>query len=296
MVKNRKRYLSNLFRDKMKFLIIQENGRHSKNRDFRECFSLQRALIKHGHGCDVWGLGHQNYCSKINFSDYNVIIDLENYDTAGWVPDLSSVNAYKIIWAIDAHVRGMEYYTSKFKKNKCNLILQATRDYLNENSIWFPNCFDDTLIYPKDVVKRADVGFCGNVCNRGIFLDFLRKNFNFISDIFVIGGDMVNAINSYSIHFNKNIANDINYRNFETIGCRVPLITNYHKQYDELGFKNKENCCFYKNLNDLASVVKTLLNNEELKNKIADNGYDLSKKHSYFIRAGQLIDFVEKKI
>ena len=30
----------------MKILIIQENGRHIENREFRECFNLHRALIR----------------------------------------------------------------------------------------------------------------------------------------------------------------------------------------------------------------------------------------------------------
>ena len=34
---------------------------------------------------------------------------------------------------------------------------------------------------------------------------------------------MVDAINSYYIHFNRNIGDDINYRTFETTGCKTLL-------------------------------------------------------------------------
>jgi hypothetical protein len=50
----------------MKILIIQENGRHDENREFRECFNLQRSLISIGHDCVVWGLGHENFKTPVN--------------------------------------------------------------------------------------------------------------------------------------------------------------------------------------------------------------------------------------
>lgn len=280
----------------MKILIIQENGRHEKNRKFRECFSLQRALIANGQECDVWGLGHANYNSKIKFNDYDAIINLENYDDIGWVPNLKDCKAYKAIWCIDAHCRGLMPYLKTYNEGRYNIILQATKDYLNEFSVWFPNCYDDTLLQPRDIPKRADVGFCGNVQNRGPVLDLLKNNFNFLADIFVIGDDMVNAINSYRIHFNMNISNDINYRSFETIGCKIPLITNYNPQYEELGFKDGYNCFMYRNGQELIDKIKAGLADPDALNTIAEFGYILAKKHTYNQRAKKLIKFLETKL
>lgn len=96
----------------MRFLIIQEAGRHPVSKHLRECMSMQRALIKHGVFCDVWGLGHDNYHDMPQFSKYDVIINLENYDS-GWVPKLSQCNTpIKLLWAIDSHVQSKEYYTN----------------------------------------------------------------------------------------------------------------------------------------------------------------------------------------
>lgn len=280
----------------MRFLIIQENGRHVKNRNFRECFCMQKSLIKLGFVCDIWGLGHDNFGNTIDFEDYDVIIDLENYDS-GWVPDLSSIKSYKILWSIDAHCRGLGYYSNRFNKNKCQLMLQATKEFVHHISdLWFPNCFDDTLINPRTVAKRADVGFCGNVVNRQPYLNLLKSSFNFVSDILVIGDDMVNAINSYKVHFNKNIANDINYRSFETIGCRIPLVTNYDSAYVELGFKDGINCMLYDNDRDLLKGIRMLLDDPILLNNIADEGYKLSTKHTYDARAKTLVDFLLDKV
>ena len=283
----------------MKFLIIQENGRHEKNRNFRECFSLQRALITHGQECTVWGLNHTNWKDVIDFNEYDVIINLENYDETGWVPNLANCKAFKILWSIDAHCRGMAPYLKTFNDGKYDLILQATKDFVDDNSVWFPNCFDDTLIQPRTVIKRADVGFCGNINNRGQILAILKEQFNFVVDIFVIGDDMVNAINSYDISFNLNIANDINYRSFETIGCKIPLVTNYNPQYEELGFKHRNNCMMYDTNNwkeEIPRQIKELVNDYALRHTIADRGYELSKKHTYIQRAKHLLKYLANRI
>ena len=58
----------------MKVLIIQENGRHEENRNFRECFCLQRSFIKLGNTADVWGLGHENYNTTPDYEDYDLIL------------------------------------------------------------------------------------------------------------------------------------------------------------------------------------------------------------------------------
>ena len=280
----------------MKFLIIQENSRHEKNKNFRECFSMQRALQKIGEDCEIWGLGHTNFEQALDYNQFDVIINLENYDETGWVPDLSKVNKFKLLWAIDEHCRGPNVYQYEKQRGNYNAILHATLDYVEPSGIWLPNCYDDTIIQPRVVEKRADVGFCGNVVNRQNYLNFLQQHFNFVSDIFVIGDDMVNAVNSYHVHFNKNIANDINYRSFETIGCGIPLVTNFNPQYVELGFVDGVNCLFYRNFDELQIKITAILANNTLRSSIAQNGYDLSKKHTYEIRAKSLVKYIRTKI
>ena len=78
----------------MKILLIQENGRHDANRNFRECFCLQRGFTKLGVESVVWGLGHDNYNQIPDFDSFDLIINLENYSN-GWDPDLSNVTLKK---------------------------------------------------------------------------------------------------------------------------------------------------------------------------------------------------------
>lgn len=273
-----------------KILLIQENGRHDLNRNYRECFSLQRAFIHNGNQADVWGLGHLNYDKTPEWESYDLIINLENYDETNWVPDLSNIkNPIKCLWSVDAHCRGEQVYENTFSKGHYHYLLHSTKDFVSKSyHIWFPNAFDDDLIKPLNIEKTIQFGFCGNYVNRKPLLEWLTENHGLKLDIFVIGDKMVEAINTYKCHFNKNMANDINYRSFETIGCGTILLTNYNPQYIELGFKNNINCFFYDTLDDLVQKI-TYIKNTDL-NHMKENILNLSKHHTYKNRVNYLLE------
>lgn len=274
----------------MKVLLIQENGRHDANRNYRECFCLQRSFIKLGHDCEIWGLGHENFEITPKWESYDWIINLENYDTSGWVPSLSDVKKpKKFLWSIDAHCRGEAIYENTFKEGKYEVLLHSTRDFVTKDyHRWFPNAFDDSLIKPLNIKKKYDFGFCGNYVNRKPILEWLEQKYGLHLDIFVIGDEMVKSINSYKCHFNLNIANDINYRSFETLGCGTLLLTNYNSQYDDLGFVDGFNCLMYKSHQELEDKIKFISeNNVEI---LSNKGLELSHKHTYNIRVKELIE------
>ncbi len=275
----------------MRILIIQENGRHAANRAFRECFSLRRAFISAGWAADVWGLGHQNFAEAPDWNKYDVIFNLENYDERGWLPCLADAKAYKVLWAIDEHCRDRSYYARLFSNSKMNLWLHSTRDYVTDHSrdLWFPNCYDKFLIGWQPVPKRADVGFCGSVLNRAAKLAILRASFNFVSDIWVLGDEMVRAINSYRIAWNCNLANDLNYRNFEVIGCGVPLATNFNEQFASLGFEDGKNCLLYHSDSEMVSKIKGLLADKGHYERLCLATKALAAKHTYTQRVLWLI-------
>ena len=275
----------------MNVLVIQENGRHDENRNYRECFSLQRAFSNLGHSCDVWGLGHSNYETVPDFNSYDLIFNLENY-TEEWLPNLSEIkNPMKVMWSIDAHVRGEEVFEEIFKKSKYDYLLHSTLDYVKDkHHIWFPNGYDESLITPMKIEKTIGLGFCGNFVNREPLLRWLEKNYNLHLDIFVIGDSMVRSINSYKCHFNLNIANDINYRSFETLGCKTLLMTNGNYQYDKLGFVDGENCLIYSNVSDIENKINQFkeMSDDEIYN-VANKGYEFVKNHTYTKRVEKLL-------
>ena len=281
----------------MKVLIVQENSRHESNKTFRECFCLQRSFVKLGWDAVVWGLGHENFNDNISFDCFDLIINLENYDTTNWVPDVSNVNSYKLLWSIDAHCRGVSVFDRTFDQGKYNLLLHSTRDFaIGKNRVWFPNAYDDSLLFNTGDERNFFIGFCGNYANRKIMIDDLEKRYGLKKDIFVIGLDMVRAINSYQIHFNKNISNDINYRSFETIGCETMLLTNYNDQYLNLGFSDMDNCVLYSSHHDMLDKISFLKQNPTEIRKISKKGKELASKHTYNKRVEKLLEFLGDKI
>jgi len=210
------------------------------------------------------------------------------------MPNLANtVKPLKFLWAIDSHVRGYEYYKNVFIDGKYDYILQATKQFCDKDSLWFPNCYDDEYIKPNNIEKKYLVGFCGNFVNRKPFFDFVSTLIPLHLDIDVRGENMINAINSYKIQLNKNILIDVNYRNFETMGCKTVLLTDKNSQYKELGFKDEENCFIYDSIEDAVNIIKVLNNEETIINTVATAGYEFVKsKHTFNKRANSLIKFI----
>lgn len=290
----------------MKVLIIQENGHHDGNRGYRECFSFQRAFQEHADfSADIWGSRHANFQMTPDFSAYDIILQLEQYDGSygqPWIPYdcIKKSKAYKILWAVDSHSRTPQYYEYLRGLGGYQLVLNAIKHHVGPHGVWFPNAYDDMLIKPLRVDKKIDVAFCGNGGGekREAMVKHMQDNLgqSFKFDHWVIGDAMVEAINSYRIHFNFNVLDDINYRSFETIGCGTPLLTNNNYQYDELGFVNGKNCLIYKTKEEAVDIAREYLGKSNKLKEIGDAGLELAKKHSYRARIRNLIKFVKTKI
>jgi spore maturation protein CgeB len=284
----------------MNFLIIQEAGQHVANKNFRESCNLQHSINKlEGHSCKIWGNLHpefNNFDELQNWAD--VLFVLENYGR-DWIPleKIRRSKKLKIYWSIDSHV------ILNSHKDLCNLIrpdihLNSTECYLNEFTstckyvYWFPNCCPTHLITPLGIDKTYDVGFCGSLfAERKSLLDELAE-FSPKADNFVIGNDMVKAINSYKIHLNLNISNDINFRTFETLGCKTFLLTNYTPGLEKL-FEIGKEIITYSNTSDLKDKIKFYLDNPKQREEIEANGYNaLIKKHTYDARVRYLLRII----
>ncbi len=286
----------------MNFLIIQEKGRHVANQNYREALNLERALKKTGHDCIVWGLNYDNFHIPFNdiSKDSEVIILLENYEATNWIPDLSSTNKLKLFWSIDSHCVP-DAHVQTCNKHKIDIVLCAIEHhqklFKKQKTSWFPNAYPDDLIdYMPDVLKQHEVGFCGSYLNRAEWLDAIKTRFQLQSDIFVLGDDMVKVVNSYFIHFNRNLSDDINFRTFETLGCKTCLITNVTPGLEKL-FDLQKHFIIYKTKNEMLDKIGYYLNHKEELNAIAECGYHHVKEHhTYFKRASELVSIITKLI
>ena len=286
----------------MKILIIQENGRHLENREFRECFNLQRALLRKNIDTIVWGLGHDNFNTPFQqiIKDIDVIILLENYESNGWLPDLSNINKLKIFWSIDSHMVLMNHITTVVK-NKIDIVLNAIEShqkyFKTSKTFYFPNAYPSDLISPIDGVdKNIFLGFCGSLLNRSEILDKLENKFGLKKDIWKLGNEMVNTVNGYKIHFNKTLSNDINYRIFETMGCNTLMLTNSTENINTF-FNDMENIVIYNNEIELFEKLNILYSDNDLIKKISNSGYELVKNnHTYNNRVDVLLKIISDYI
>jgi len=282
----------------MKILIIQENGRHLENRTYRECFNLQRALLRKNVDAVVWGLGHENFNIPFQqiINGVDVIFLLENYESNGWLPDLSGVNILKIYWSIDSHLVLMNHVTTVIK-NKINIVLNSIEshqgNFKQSKTFYFPNSYPSDLISPiDDISKDVFLGFCGSLLNREYILSKLENKFNLKRDIWRLGDEMVKTINGYKIHFNQTLSNDINYRVFETMGCNTLMITNNTENINTF-FSDMENIVVYNNENELFEKLELLSYNNDLITRISNSGYQLVKdKHTYDNRVDVLLTII----
>lgn len=289
----------------MKILILQSKGKHPGNVDFRESLCLERAFNRiDGIECFAWGKGYSSYQVPFSMAEdwADCFFVLENYSKKSWLPDLSKVNKLKLFWSIDSHlVKTRQRHISIVKNNKINITLNSTSVYVKHyksisKSIWLPNAYPVDLIDCLDIHKEHDVGFCGNYANRKNFINKLNKQIQMKKDIFTIGQSMVKAINSYKIHFNKNYSNDVNYRTFETLGCKTFLLTDETEDLQKL-FLIGKHLDTYNSFEDCKEKIKYYLNHPALLKSIAEEGYlHVQKNHTYDNRAKEIIKIIEESI
>jgi hypothetical protein len=252
----------------------------------------------------VWGLGYSNYSVPFPHiaKNYDVVFVVDNYDRTGWVPDLSSDKQLKIHWAIDCHCGRAPIYLDFCRRSKINTHLNSSEQYMFhfagvcERSYWFPNAYPDDLVMAKpEIGKTVDIGFCGTLsADRPQWTSTLEQRYGsrFRKDIFVIGDEMVNAVNSYKIAVNKSIADDLNYRICETLGAQTFLITNLVPNIERL-FKDHEPCVFYSSPEEMLTKIDYFLEHGAEAQEIAARGHaHVRVSHTYLKRAQQLLDII----
>jgi len=288
----------------MKILILQSAGKHEANKKYRECLCMWRALNRiDGVEAMIWGPGHDTYQKP--FAEMAIWADavlvLENYWAKPWLPDMKHIKALKLFWSIDAHI-AMKRHAGIVNRLGIDIVLNSTGRYVKNfksggrKSLWFPNCYPADLIGPrKKVAKRFDVGFCGSmVRGRDKWIKELSRQIGLQCDIFVLGDAMVTAINSYHIHWNRNYSCDVNYRTFETLGCRTCLVTNNTDRLKDM-FHLGKHLIVYHDIADCIAKIRELQHDPAKTNRIAEAGYEHVKAHhTYDNRAQQLVDIIKE--
>ena len=290
-----------------RILIIQEKGRHAANAEFRESLCVQRAFARLGLDSTIWGLRQDNFHSPYEEIEksHDAVLLLENYPETDWLPELARSRKLKIFWSIDSHVV-LEGHLAMCARQRIDLVLNSIWDHVpafrRHGGVYFPNAYPDELVHPFPVKRKIDVGFCGNILNRESWLEKIRRRsfwglkFRFQVDEFVLGQEMVRAINAYRIHFNRNHSIDVNYRTFETLGCRTFLLTNETPGLREL-FRIGTDLVTYRDEKDLLDKITHYLRHPEERETIARLGHEHARRHhTYEVRMKMLLDLLKTRL
>jgi len=291
----------------VRILIIQERGRHVANQEFREALCFHRGFKKLGVDSVVAGLNYpqtQEFIDAGNWLEYSnkfdAVLLLENYDQTGWVPDLSQSKALKMFWSIDSHCNIQEHLNTEGKQ-KIDVLFGAIESDLPRfnapHKFYLPNAYDDEMIYHlPGIQKQVQMGFCGNPgsSERHHYVKALQAQVGLKFDNFVIGKAMVEAINSYRFHFNRNLKNDVNYRTFETLGCGTFLFTNHTENLGNL-LTDGKHLVTYKDVPDLVEKFNYYSNNMPEYNQICNAGHEFVKAHhTYRHRSARILEIIKE--
>ncbi len=284
----------------MKIALLQEKGHHPINLQYREALCLEKAFQRLGHECIIWGdrydVFHQISFNEIeNWADIIFVVENYYYD---WIPceQINASKKIKIFWTIDSHVT-FDRHENFTNRIRFDFIFTSTKKFVNSyyNCHWLPNCYPDHLIKPLDyITKTIRLGFCGSpLANRMEVLNNLQTKYGLKQDFYALGDTMVENINSYWIHFNKNISYDINYRTFETTGCKTVLITNYTDDLEELFDINNDLLIYRSEHEELYELLDKYLYDDNELLRIAENGYkNSSSNHTYLNRCKTILEII----
>lgn len=281
----------------MNILIIQE--RIPAFREFRECFALKSSFERKGHSISLWGDGHDNFGEEsLNIlSEWcDVVFIIEQYQL-NWIPNSKYHNKPIFYWSIDTHTnfdRHLNFCKFLNIKNIITSVYGCDERFKQNgmNSIWIPNSYPKDLIDDLKLERPFDLGYCGShYPDRWQDFNRMINTIHIRFDVMVRNTDMVNALNSYKIAWNKNYSTDINYRTFEATGAGCLLMTNKTPGL-ELLFDIGKHIVVYSDVNDCISKVKYYLKNQEEMKEIALAGYKhVRDNHSYDNRVDDYLNF-----
>jgi hypothetical protein len=267
----------------MRVMILQRPGKHKENFEFRECLCLHRAFTRLGVNSFVTGPGWPGWPKALK-EKVDVVLWVDNY----WEAPIADLKVKKVFWCIDAHCNP-DRYAEWAKRQKVDLVLCSSPVYMKrfKKAVWFPNAYPDDLIWDpwQNTAKNYDVGFCGSLTSK-------RKRW--IKELgihhdYALGPEMLNAISSYSVHWNQSIADDINYRVFETMGLGCCLLTNKVPGLTDL-FQPDKHFLMYESVAEAAAMIEWAKANPRGVAEIARSGLDcVYLDHSYETRAMDLV-------
>ncbi|MEX2121003.1 MAG: glycosyltransferase [Pirellulales bacterium] len=207
-------------------------------------------------------------------------------------------------WAIDTHI---DFDWSLSKAKTFDFVFAAQRngaERLRREGIstaqWLPLALNPRVHRRHEVLKTLDVAFVGNQFP-GPRADLLRLIQWNLSRVFVgqaYGDEMARIYSSARIVFNRSVADDVNMRVFEGVGCGSLVLTNNLAQngQDDL-LRRGTHLETYDDAEELLDKIRYYRGHEPARERIAAAGLaEGLARHTYAHRMRQLLSAVEREV
>ena len=242
------------------------------------------------------------------------------------VRDLSRISARKCLF-LNKEYKNLERKLDFTRKNKIEYVFTVHQDYQIWNELCpdskfykIPFAFNPNIFKDYGSEKTIDVGFTGNLFNKGVYVetDIMGENFNNVRErifnklhnynlsrynqflgagMYLKGEEYGKKINSSKIWICTPSAIDlVGTRFYEIMGCNTLLFCkNIDNIYDNLFEDGVHYVGFNDDLSDFEEKLTYYLNNDEERKEIALRGHLLAvSNHTWQDRADSIYEVIKQ--
>jgi len=270
-----------------------------------------------------------NVTSNVNEIDYVIFgpgFLCDDNLSKNEVKDLSSIGTPKCLF-LNKEYKNLERKLEFIRKNKVEHVFTVHHDYQIWNKLCpdskfhkIPFAFNPNTFKDYTLEKTIDVGFTGNLFNKGVYVetDIMGKNFNNVRErifnklshdnlkkynqflgggVYLHGEEYGRKINSSKVWICTPSAIDlVGTRFYEILGCNTLLFCKKAAGiYSDLFEDGVHYVGFNDDLSDLEEKLTYYLNNDEERNKIAFTGHEMAlANHTWRNRVDSIYKILKK--
>lgn len=293
------------------YFVVPQTGMRNDGAPLYLNYALRKILNGSGDmGVDTGNVMHlwpTSDISKFGKFDLNILVD-HGEDAIG-VPldwEIPHPSAY---WISDAHL-GYQYRMERAKQFDFVFVAQkAFIDQLVQDGIprekifYLPHAAEPDVYRPYPIIEKWDWSFIGHINNedRISLIDAFIKEFGLGDGKGYLGwrmpevpghnifDDVAKKFSQSRIVLNENIKQDVNLRTFEALACRRLLLTENIPELHDL-FIDGTHLVTFNSVEDAVEKARALLQNDALRNSIAEAGYqEFLSKHTFTHRAETIL-------
>jgi len=205
-------------------------------------------------------------------------------------------NAVKAYWAQDCiydktkyiQLAGtlLENYDYVFVAHKA--CIDEYREVTGAKVIWLPYAFSPEVYKPHKIDKVYDASFVGGFTGIGSgkrintinYIKRAKPNLKIFYGSGIYIHDLARVYSASKVVLNISRVGESNLRDFEVLGCKAALLRDYSDEVAEI-FRDHVHLVFYRDLEDLLDKLEEMLENEDPRERIAEEGHrEAMEKHT----------------